>query len=226
VRRYFGAKNIQPALPTIRNGKNTGPDGKKKKKSAALMFSTPAKVAADFVQRRGRPQQQQQRKRRQYHEGAQLRSWLPAASRTAATIIIIIILRSRTAHHLRGRERIADRWYVVASVTLLRVMYESTAFSHQFQTSHDLFFSGQPKFVELTNCGTTAVDLGTIILTANDPITFSDYGYLLESILPAGASYVVSYENGDSPGSSTFFTMYSEDADFRTPDKSLPARAP
>jgi len=75
---------------------------------------------------------------------------------------------------------------------------------------------GLPKFVEITNLGGVAADLSEFSLGV-----FSNGGFTLNggaSMALAGSlapsdSFVVSFENGDTPGSSSFLTVYGEDAD-------------
>jgi Lamin Tail Domain len=86
--------------------------------------------------------------------------------------------------------------------------------------------SGLPKFVELTNCGSAAVDLGDyVIQNFNNGVTVASATLTLTagSSLAAGKSFVISYENNDDDddvgtlGSSTFHAVYGFDADELTP---------
>jgi len=75
---------------------------------------------------------------------------------------------------------------------------------------------GLPKFVELTNTGNSSVDLSAYSIgNFNNGGTTLGGGAstVLSGTLAAGDSYVISYENGDSPGVSTFFDVYGFDAD-------------
>lgn len=75
---------------------------------------------------------------------------------------------------------------------------------------------GLPKYVELTNIGSTTIDLsGFTIGNYNDGSTTLGGGSstALSGMLAAGDSYVISYEFGDSPGVGTFFTTYGFDPD-------------
>ena len=75
-----------------------------------------------------------------------------------------------------------------------------------------------PKFVELTNTSEVSIDLsdyglgiynnGNLTLTGGGSPTF------LNGVLTPGDSYVISFENGDSAGSGTFFDVYGFDPDF------------
>ncbi|MFK7802114.1 MAG: ExeM/NucH family extracellular endonuclease [Anaerolineae bacterium] len=75
---------------------------------------------------------------------------------------------------------------------------------------------GLPKFVELTNVGNTPIDLSTISI-GNYSNGGTDLGggssTALSGILNACESYVVSYENSDSPGTGLFFDTYGFDPD-------------
>ena len=62
---------------------------------------------------------------------------------------------------------------------------------------------GLPKFVELTNTGTTDIDLSQYSIgNYNNGGTTLGGGAstVLSGTLVAGDSYVISYENGDAPG--------------------------
>jgi len=78
---------------------------------------------------------------------------------------------------------------------------------------------GLPKFVELTNIGNTPIDLSGFSLgnQNNADTEMGNDALVLSGILAAGDSHVVSYENSNTPGSSTFFTVYGFDADDLTP---------
>ena len=75
---------------------------------------------------------------------------------------------------------------------------------------------GLPKYVELTNTGTTAISLNAYSIANFNNGNTTMYGgssTMLSGVLVAGGSYVISYENGDSAGSSTFNAVYGFDAD-------------
>ena len=75
---------------------------------------------------------------------------------------------------------------------------------------------GLPKWVELTNCGNTDVDLsGYSIGNFNNGGTTLGGGAstVLSSVIAPGESYVIAYENGDSPGVGIFFDTYGFDPD-------------
>ena len=75
---------------------------------------------------------------------------------------------------------------------------------------------GLPKFVELTNTGTTSVDLSAYSIGnySNGSTTLGGgASTVLSGMLAAGDSYVISYENGDSPGMGLFFDTYGFDPD-------------
>jgi Lamin Tail Domain len=85
-------------------------------------------------------------------------------------------------------------------------------------------YSGLPKFVELTNCGSAAVDLSDYaVQNFNNGVTTASATLTLTAgssslLLAAGKSFVISYENNDDDvGTSTFYTVYGFDADERTP---------
>ncbi|TWU41268.1 hypothetical protein Q31b_27070 [Novipirellula aureliae] len=75
---------------------------------------------------------------------------------------------------------------------------------------------GLPKFVELTNTGTTAIDLSLYSIgNQNNSNTELGAGSLaLTGTLAASDSYVISYEYSDELGDGTFFTTYGFDPDF------------
>jgi uncharacterized protein len=76
--------------------------------------------------------------------------------------------------------------------------------------------------VELTNCGTSAIDLSLYAIQIfNNGSTGSSSSQTLTGTLPAGQSHVVSYENSDSVGSSTFRTVYGFDADELRPGANI-----
>ncbi|MHC4828493.1 MAG: lamin tail domain-containing protein, partial [Planctomycetota bacterium] len=74
---------------------------------------------------------------------------------------------------------------------------------------------GLPKFVELTNCGDTTVDLSGFSIgnINNGDATMGFDALVLSGTLEPGESYVVSYENGDGPGMGVFFDTYGFDPD-------------
>jgi len=75
---------------------------------------------------------------------------------------------------------------------------------------------GLPKFVELTNLGTSSVDLSEFSLGvfSNGSFTLnSGASKVLSGALAPSASFVVSFENGDAVGASSFRTVYGVDAD-------------
>ena len=75
---------------------------------------------------------------------------------------------------------------------------------------------GLPKFVELTNCGSSSVDLSQYSIgNFNNGSTTLGGGAstVLSGSLAAGDSYVISYENSDSAGVGTFFDTYGIDPD-------------
>lgn len=75
---------------------------------------------------------------------------------------------------------------------------------------------GVPKFVELTNTGATSIDLSNYSIgNYNNGGTTLGGGVTLQlsGTLGSCESYVVSYENSDSPGVSFFFDVYGFDAD-------------
>jgi hypothetical protein len=75
---------------------------------------------------------------------------------------------------------------------------------------------GLPKFVELTNLGGTTVDLSEFSLGvfSNGSFTINTgASTVLSGTLAPSASFVVSFENGDVAGSSSFRTVYGVDAD-------------
>jgi lamin tail-like protein len=84
---------------------------------------------------------------------------------------------------------------------------------------------GRPKFVELTNTGTTSIDL-TLYSFGNFSNGGSSLGggsaSVLTGMLAAGDSYVIAYEEvpvsqggpGVSPSNTAFFDVYGFDADF------------
>lgn len=75
---------------------------------------------------------------------------------------------------------------------------------------------GLPKFVELTNLGGTTVDLSEFSLGvfSNGSFTINTgASTVLSGTLAPSASFVVSFENGDVAGTSSFRTVYGVDAD-------------
>ena len=74
---------------------------------------------------------------------------------------------------------------------------------------------GLPKFVELTNCGNSVIDLSGFSLgnQNNSNTELGNDALVLSGLLNPGESIVYSYENGDSPGVGTFFTVYGFDPD-------------
>jgi len=76
---------------------------------------------------------------------------------------------------------------------------------------------GQPKWVEITNTGGSAVDLSAYSIgNINNGGTNLGGGSasVLSGSLAAGASYVLSYEADNGPGGSSFFSVYAQDPDF------------
>jgi len=75
---------------------------------------------------------------------------------------------------------------------------------------------GLPKYVQLTNNSAGTIDLSgfTIGTFNNGGTTLGGMtSKALSGMLAAGDSYTISYENGDTPGVSTFFDTYGCDAD-------------
>lgn len=75
---------------------------------------------------------------------------------------------------------------------------------------------GLPKFVELTNLGAVSVDLSAYSLGiySNASATLNGgASHPLNGSLAAGASFVVSFENSDAPGSGIFRAVYGQDPD-------------
>ena len=75
---------------------------------------------------------------------------------------------------------------------------------------------GLPKFVELTNTGATAIDLSNYSIgNYNNGGTTLGGGAstVLSGMLGSCESYVISYENGDSPGVGSFFDLFGFDPD-------------
>jgi len=75
---------------------------------------------------------------------------------------------------------------------------------------------GVPKFLELTNTGSSAVDLsGYCIANFNGTSTTMGGGeaHVLHGILQPCESFVISYENSDVPDTSVFFDVYGFNAD-------------
>ena len=75
---------------------------------------------------------------------------------------------------------------------------------------------GLPKYVELTNTGSSSVNLADYSIgNFNNGGTTLGGGAstVLSGNLAPGDSYVISYENGDSAGVGTFFTTYGFDPD-------------
>ncbi|MCA9249789.1 MAG: lamin tail domain-containing protein [Phycisphaerales bacterium] len=75
--------------------------------------------------------------------------------------------------------------------------------------------AGLPKFVELTNCSSSPVDLsGYSLGSINNGLSAMGFDALvLSGIVASGDSFVVSYEAGDSPGHGTFYDVYGFDPD-------------
>lgn len=82
---------------------------------------------------------------------------------------------------------------------------------------------GLPKFVEITNIGSesanlTAYSLG-VFVNGNTHLrspfldTVVSQSLMLSGNLSAGASYIVNFENGDTPGTSAFRDVYGFDPD-------------
>jgi len=77
---------------------------------------------------------------------------------------------------------------------------------------------GLPKLVEISNTGSTPIDLSLYSIgNFNNGGTTLGGGSsaALTGMLAAGDSYVIGYENGAAPGVSTFFDVYGFDADFQ-----------
>lgn len=75
---------------------------------------------------------------------------------------------------------------------------------------------GVPKFVEITNLGGGTTDLSEFSLGIFSNGSFTLNGGAskpLVGMLAPSASFVVSFENGDTPGNSSFFSVYGTDAD-------------
>ena len=75
---------------------------------------------------------------------------------------------------------------------------------------------GLPKWVELTNCGDTTVDLANYSIgNFNNGGTTLGGGAstVLSGMLAPGDSYIISYESSDSPGVGIFFDVYGFDPD-------------
>lgn len=74
---------------------------------------------------------------------------------------------------------------------------------------------GLPKYVEITNTGSTPVDLSNFSLAnfSNGSSTSGFGSTALSGTLAAGDSYVASYEGGDSAGTGQFFDTYGFDPD-------------
>jgi uncharacterized protein len=97
-----------------------------------------------------------------------------------------------------------------------------TALRNEISTANRCpLFTGRPKFVELTNCGTTSVNLvDYVIRNYNDGSSSVTNSYPLtttNAVLPAGQSYVISYEDGDVMDASNFFMVYGKNPDLLTP---------
>jgi hypothetical protein len=82
---------------------------------------------------------------------------------------------------------------------------------------------GLPKWVELTNCGPTSLDLAEYSLGNfnNGAPTMGFNALVLSGTVDAGGSYVISFENGDRPGNSVFYDVYGFDADNMDPGASI-----
>ncbi|MEO0526561.1 MAG: lamin tail domain-containing protein, partial [Bacteroidota bacterium] len=75
---------------------------------------------------------------------------------------------------------------------------------------------GLPKFVELTNIGDVPIDLSEFSIGnfSNGGTTLGGgTSTVLSGSLAPSESYVISYENGDGPGSGSFFNTYGFDLD-------------
>jgi hypothetical protein len=75
---------------------------------------------------------------------------------------------------------------------------------------------GLPKFAELTNIGGMPAELSgySLGLYSNGSTTLSgNSSVVLSGTLAAGESYVISFEDGDAPGSGSFRTVYGFDPD-------------
>lgn len=76
---------------------------------------------------------------------------------------------------------------------------------------------GLPKFVELTNTGSSSIDLSAFSMgTFNNGSLNLGGGAStpLSGTISAGDSFVVSFENGDGPGSGAFLSTYGFEPDF------------
>jgi hypothetical protein len=75
---------------------------------------------------------------------------------------------------------------------------------------------GLPKYVEVTNIGGMGADLSgySVGIYSNGNSTLQSTSKVLSGSLAAGSSYVISFEDGDSAGSGSFFTVYAADPDF------------
>ena len=75
---------------------------------------------------------------------------------------------------------------------------------------------GLPKFVEITNTGTSTIDLSGFSIGnfSNGGTTLGGgSSTALSGMLAGGDSYVISFENGDAPGMGQFFDTYGFDPD-------------
>jgi hypothetical protein len=75
---------------------------------------------------------------------------------------------------------------------------------------------GLPKFVELTNIGGVSADLSGYSLgvySNGGNSLLRDPSVVLSGSLAAGSSYVISFENSDSPGVGSFNSVYGVDPD-------------
>ena len=72
---------------------------------------------------------------------------------------------------------------------------------------------GQPKWIELTNTGSSSVILGGFSLGVmnNGSVTMANPAHVLTGALAPGASHVVALEPDNGPGSSQFFAVYGQD---------------
>lgn len=81
--------------------------------------------------------------------------------------------------------------------------------------------NGQPKWVELTNSGSSTVILAGFSLGVmnNGANTMSSPAHVLTGSLPSGASHVIALEPDNGPGTSQFFAVYGQDPDEHSGDQ-------
>ncbi len=80
---------------------------------------------------------------------------------------------------------------------------------------------GQPKWVELTNSGSSAVILPGFSLGVmnNGATSMGSAAHVLSGSLQPGASYVIAFETDNGPGTSQFFGVYGQDPDDYSSDQ-------